>query len=86
MLYSLDLLRLVRAVMVHAALLRFGRAEDRVAALAVQAIIAQVVLVGTLFLVTALRPYSRGIDNQLQMASLVGNHISTLATIEIQSI
>ena len=37
-----------------------------------QAILAQLVLVGTLFLVTALRPYARPIDNWLSIVSLAG--------------
>ena len=37
-----------------------------------QAILAQLVLIGTLFLVTLLRPYARPIDNWLSMISLAG--------------
>ena len=37
-----------------------------------QALLAQLVLVGFLFLVTYVRPYSRGVDNHLQMLSVVG--------------
>ncbi len=39
-----------------------------------QAILAQLVLVGTLFLVTALRPYARPVDNWLSIVSLAGAH------------
>ncbi len=42
------------------------------AAVAPQAILAQLVLVGTLFLVTALRPYARPVDNWLSIVSLAG--------------
>lgn len=35
---------------------------------------AQLVLVGTLFLVTLLRPYRDAVDNYLQMTSLAGSN------------
>ena len=44
----------------------------RDSAVAPQAILAQLVLVGTLFLVTALRPYARPVDNWLSIVSLGG--------------
>lgn len=37
-----------------------------------QALLAQLVLVGFLFLVTYVRPYDRPVDNHLQMFSVIG--------------
>ena len=41
-----------------------------------QAILAQLVLIGMLFLTTLLRPYARPIDNWLSIASLAGACLS----------
>lgn len=48
----------------------WSRAENRIYAL--QAVMAQVVLVAFLMLVMYFRPYIRAVDNHLQMLSLVG--------------
>jgi hypothetical protein len=41
---------------------------------ALQALLAQMVLVGFLFVVALILPYSKRVDNYLAMFSLVGEH------------
>ena len=50
----------------------FSADEAECSLLLLQAILAQLVLIGTLFLVTLLQPYARPIDNWLSIASLAG--------------
>lgn len=44
-----------------------------------QAVLAQIVLVGFLILVLYIRPYNRAIDNHLQILSLVGGSLQSVS-------